>query len=186
MKQLRSVLYVAIAIAGAASFLQVHNAKGQAPAPQAQGAPGIQGGPSGRSAPAPAGFKKRVLVIGAAKGFEHDSITDAMATVWKMGRESEMWEAYLRTDYELITKKNIGRNAKNLTQFDALVFANSTGEMALDDDQKQDLLSFVHEDGKGFVGIHAALDSNYEWPEYAEWIGGWSVQHPWMTFNAPI
>jgi len=110
--------------------------------------------------------------MGAAKGYEHDSISDAMGTIWKMGRDSGMWEAYLRTDYELITKKNIGRNAKNLTRFDALVFANSTGEMALDDDQKQDLLSFVHDDGKGFVGIHAAMDSNYMWPEYAEMIGG--------------
>src|SRR5437763_13320152 len=140
MKQLRSVLHLAVAIGCATSFLQVHNAAGQAPAQQAQGASSTQSGPSGRSGPPPQSFKKRVLVIGAAKGFEHDSITDAMATVWKMGRESDRWEAYLRTDYELITEKNIGRNAENLTQFDALVFANSTGEMALDDDQKQDLL----------------------------------------------
>jgi hypothetical protein len=44
----------------------------------------------------------------------------------------------------------------------------------------------VKEDGKGFVGIHAALDTNYEWPEYGEMIGGWFDQHPWSTFNAPI
>ena len=124
--------------------------------------------------------------MGAAKGFEHDSITDAMATLWKMGRDTGMWEAYLRTDYELITKKDIGRNAKNLNQFDAVVFASSTGEMDLAEDQKKDLLSYVHDDGKGFVGVHAALDSNYEWPEYAEMIGGWFDQHPWMTFDAPI
>jgi type 1 glutamine amidotransferase len=48
------------------------------------------------------------------------------------------------------------------------------------------MLSFIHDDGKGFVGIHAALDTNYTWPEYGEMIGGWFDQHPWMTFQAPI
>ena len=48
------------------------------------------------------------------------------------------------------------------------------------------MMSFIKEDGKGFVGIHAALDTNYNWPEYGEMIGGWFDQHPWMTFNAPI
>ena len=109
-----------------------------------------------------------------------------MAVLWQLGRESGMWEASLRTDYEWITKKKMDRNTKNLGNFDALVFVNSTGEMDLDDQQKQDLLSFVRDDGKGFVGVHAALDSNYKWPEYAEMVGGWFDQHPWMTFDAPI
>ena len=153
----------------------------QAPAPTQAGRAG-----RGSSTPSAPPFKKRILILGAAKGYEHDSITDAMATLWKLGRESGMWEANLRTDYEWITKKKVDRNGKNLGDFDALVFANSTGEMDLDDQQKQDLLSFVHEDGKGFVGVHAALDSNYKWPEYAEMIGGWFDQHPWNTFDAPI
>ena len=56
----------------------------------------------------------------------------------------------------------------------------------MDDGQKKDMLSFIHDDGKGFVGIHAALDTNYKWPEYGEMIGGWFDEHPWTTFNAPI
>ena len=35
-------------------------------------------------------------------------------------------------------------------------------------------------------GIHAALDTNYKWPEYGEMIGGWFNEHPWFTFEAPI
>ena len=77
--------------------------------------------------------KKRILVIGAALGFQHDSIADAMATVWKLGKESGLWDAYLRTDYQLITKKKLDANAKALPFFDAIVFANTTGEMTLDD-----------------------------------------------------
>lgn len=129
---------------------------------------------------------KHVLVIGQTKGFEHDSVSDGMAAIYNMGRETGLWESVLRTDTELITKKELGRNTKNLNYFDALVFVSTTGELDLDDSQKADMMSFIKEDGKGFVGVHAALDTNYKWPEYGEMIGGWFDQHPWSTFNAPI
>lgn len=129
---------------------------------------------------------KHILVIGQTKGFEHDSVSDGMAAIYNMGRETGLWEAMLRTDVELITKKDLGRNSKNLNYFDAIVFVSTTGELDLDDSQKKDMLSFIQEDGKGFVGVHAALDTNYKWPEYGEMIGGWFDQHPWSTFNAPI
>jgi type 1 glutamine amidotransferase len=130
---------------------------------------------------------KRVLVIGQTKGFEHDSVSAAMAAIYTMGKESGLWDTMLRTDTELLTKKEFAKNnVKNLHYFDAVIFASTTGELDMDAGQKQDLMSFIKEDGKGFVGIHAALDTNYTWPEYGEMIGGWFDQHPWMTFNAPI
>ncbi len=129
---------------------------------------------------------KHVLVVSQTKGFEHDSISTAMAAIYNMGAESGLWDTTLRTDTELLTKKKLDRNAKNLDYFDVVVFASTTGELDLDDSQKADFLSFIHDDGKGFVGIHAALDTNYKWPEYGEMIGGWFNEHPWMTFNAPI
>ncbi len=128
-----------------------------------------------------------ILVVGQTKGFEHDSVPDAMANIWRMGHDTKLWDATLRTDTENITKKIVKNgNFKSLNYFDALIFASTTGELELTDDQKQDMLSFVKEDGKGFVGVHAALDTNYKWPEYGEMIGGWFDQHPWSTFNAPI
>ena len=139
--------------------------------------------------PAPHGKQihlKHVLVISQTKGFEHDSIPAAMAAIYNMGKESSLWDTEMRTDTELLTKKDLGRNAKNLNYFDLIVFASTTGELDLDESQKADMLSFIHDDGKGFVGIHAAMDTNYKWPEYGEMIGGWFDEHPWMTFNAPI
>ncbi len=62
----------------------------------------------------------------------------------------------------------------------------TTGELDMDDQQKKDLLSFVHEDGKGFIGIHSAIDTFYKWPEYGEMIGGYFNQHPWGVFDAPM
>jgi hypothetical protein len=130
---------------------------------------------------------KHVLVVAQTNGFEHDSVPDAMAFVYKMGHDTRLWETTLRTDTENLTKKDLKKgNFKNLNYFDAIVFASTTGELDMTDDQKADMMSFIKEDGKGFVGIHAALDTNYKWPEYGEMIGGWFDQHPWGTFNAPI
>lgn len=135
----------------------------------------------------PPAREARILVVGQTNGFEHDSVPDAMATIWRMGHETKLWDATLRTDTENLTKKDLKKgNFKNLNYFDALIFASTTGELTLTDDQKADMMSFIKEDGKGFVGIHAALDTNYKWPEYGEMIGGWFDQHPWMTFEAPI
>lgn len=129
---------------------------------------------------------KHVLVIGQTKGFEHDSVSDAMVAIYVMGQKTGLWDTVLRTDTELITTADLGRNAKNLNYFDALVFASTTGELDLSADQKLQMMSFIQDQGKGFVGIHAALDTNYTWPEYGEMIGGWFDQHPWGTFEAPI
>jgi uncharacterized protein len=128
-----------------------------------------------------------ILVLGETEGFEHDSVPDAIANIWRMGHDTRLWDATLRTDTENITKKTVKNgNFKSLNYFDALIFASTTGELTLSDDQKRDMMSFIKEDGKGFVGVHAALDTNYKWPEYGEMIGGWFDQHPWSTFNAPI
>ena len=131
-------------------------------------------------------YLKHVLVISQTKGYEHDSVSPAMSAIYVMGKESGLWDTTMRTDTELLTKKKLANNAKNLDYFDLLIFASTTGELDMDAGQKQDMMSFIKEDGKGFVGIHAALDTNYKWPEYGEMIGGWFDQHPWGTFNAPI
>ncbi len=129
---------------------------------------------------------KHVLVIGQTKGYEHDSVSAAMDAVYSMGKESGLWNTTMRTDTELLTKAKLEKNAKNLEYYDLLVFASTTGELDMTPDQQRDMMSFIKEDGKGFVGIHAALDTNYKWPEYGRMLGGWFNDHPWGTFDAPI
>jgi type 1 glutamine amidotransferase len=129
--------------------------------------------------------RKKILAIGEVQGFQHDSVSHGLATLERLGRETELWDTYIRTDSQLITKKKLEGNAKNLDYFDAVVFY-TTGELKMDDQQKADLLSFVKDDGKGFIGIHSATDTFYQWPEYGEMIGGYFDQHPWGTFNAPV
>jgi uncharacterized protein len=130
--------------------------------------------------------RKRLLAIGEVKGFQHDSVSHALATIERLGRESGLYETYIRTDTQLVTKQKIAAgNAKNLNHFDAVLFY-TTGELDMDDQQKKDLLSFVHDDGKGFIGVHSAIDTFYKWPEYGEMVGGYFNEHPWGTFDAPV
>lgn len=129
--------------------------------------------------------KKKLLAIGAVKGFQHDAVSYALGTIWKIGQESKVYDTYIRTDTELITKKKLTANAKNLEFFDAILFYTS-GELDMDESQKADFLSFIRDDGKGFVAVHSANDTFYKWPEYGDLVGGYFDGHPWNQFPAPI
>jgi type 1 glutamine amidotransferase len=129
--------------------------------------------------------KKRILAIGQTLGYQHDSVTRGLAMMWQLGRDTGLWDTYIKTDTQLITKKKLEGNAKNLDYFDA-VYLFTTGELPMDDSQKADLLSFVKEDGKGIIGGHTAIDTFYKWPEYGEMMGAYFDNHPWGTFDAPV
>src|SRR6266568_29649 len=129
--------------------------------------------------------KKHILVIGEEKGYRHESVSHAMATVERLGTETGLWDSTIRTDAEALTKKKLEYNAKNLNNFDAVFFFTG-GDLEMDAQQKSDFLSFIHEDGKGFIGIHSAAITFVDWPEYGEMIGGYYDEHPWGTFDAPI
>jgi len=74
---------------------------------------------------------------------------------------------------------------RTLDYLDAVVFYPN-GETQMTPDQKRDLLTFVHEDGKGFVAVHSATASFYTWPEYGEMVGGYFENHPWNVFDATV
>ncbi len=129
--------------------------------------------------------KKQLLAVGMSVGWQHESVSDALATLYALGKETGLWDTHIRTDVQLITKKKLPMNAKNLDFFDA-VFFMTTGELPMDDEQKAALLSFVRDDGKGFLGAHNATDTFYQWPEYGEMIGGYFDGHPWNVFEATM
>jgi hypothetical protein len=135
--------------------------------------------------PGASAAKKRLLAIGEEKGYRHESVSHALATIERLGRESGLWDTTIRTDSEALTKKKLEYNAKNLNDFDAVLFYTG-GTLEMDDQKKADFLSFVHDDGKGFIGIHSAAITFTDWPEYGDMIGGYYDEHPWGTFDAPI
>ena len=103
----------------------------------------------------------------------------------RLGHETGIWDTTIRTDTEALTKKKLEYNAKNLNDFDAVLFFTG-GDLKMDEQQKADFLSFIHDDGKGFIGVHSATITFTDWPEYGEMIGGYFDEHPWVTFDAPI
>jgi uncharacterized protein len=129
--------------------------------------------------------KKHLLIIGEEKGYRHESVSHAMATIERLGRESGYWDTTIRTDTEALTKKKLEYNAKNLNDFDAVLFFTG-GDLEMDAQQKADFISFIHDDGKGFIGVHSAAITFTHWPEYGEMLGGYFDEHPWGTFDAPI
>src|SRR6202034_2584242 len=95
--------------------------------------------------------KKKLLAIGDVHtGYQHDSVSHALATIEQMGRVSGDYITYIRTDTQLVTKSKIygtgryaappngtrGVNAKNLDYFDAIFFYG-LGEEELSNSQKQ-------------------------------------------------
>ena len=186
---LRLAGLVFIVLLGGAMFAQAPQPPGPAGGPQAQG----------RGPQDPFAGKKKLLAIGdTSTGFQHDSVSHALATIERLGWDSGVYVTYIKTDSQLLTKQPImihddhgkpsgprATNAKNLDYFDA-IFYMGTGEGTLSDQQKKDLLSFVHDDGKGFVGAHTGDDAFYTWPEFGEMIGGYFDNHPWGVFDAPI
>jgi type 1 glutamine amidotransferase len=129
--------------------------------------------------------RKQLLAIGEEKGYRHETVSHALATIERLGRESGLWDTFIRTDTEALTKKKLEYNAKNLSNFDAVLFYTG-GTLEMDDEKKASLLSFVHDEGRGFVGVHSATITFTDWPEYGEMIGGYFDEHPWGTFEAPI
>src|SRR3954470_5613180 len=79
--------------------------------------------------------RKRLLVLGEEKGYRHEAIPHAMATIEKLGRETGLWDTVIRTDTEPLTKKKLEYNAKDLNDFDAVLFYTG-GNLEMDDRQK--------------------------------------------------
>jgi type 1 glutamine amidotransferase len=129
--------------------------------------------------------KKHLLVIGEEKGYRHEAVSHAMSTLEQMGKKTGLWDTTLRTDTETLTRKKLEYNAKNLNDFDAVLFFTG-GDLEMNAQQKADFISSIHDDGKGFIGVHSAAITFTDWPEYGDMIGGYYDEHPWLTFDAPI
>jgi type 1 glutamine amidotransferase len=136
--------------------------------------------------------KKLILAIAdpqewySSAGYHHDSASHTLATVERLGRESGLWTTIIRTDMHLLTKEEIpGANVRTLNHFDA-VFYMGEGPWNITDRQKADLLSFVHDDGKGFIAGHAGNGGHLLlWPEYASMVGG-NLIGEFPTADMPI
>ena len=162
----------------------------QNPAPAAQKGPGRGASPQNQTGFRPGARADRKHVLAWAdvrNGSQHESIWHALATIEKLGHDSGVFDTVFRTDSQVITKTAMmqtgpdatpGRGLINLNAFDAIFFYGAAG-IDLSDAQKADLLSFVKDDGKGFIAIHTSELAFPSWPDYGRLIGGRYDEHPW-------
>ncbi|MFI9772386.1 ThuA domain-containing protein [Streptomyces sp. NPDC052415] len=122
------------------------------------GPPPSSGEPSG----------ERVLVFSKTAGFRHGSIPAGVAAVKELGAT-----AGLTVD---ATEDAAAFTHDNLRRYATVVFLSTTGDV-LDDAQQRALERHVRRGG-GFLGIHAAADTEYDWPFYGGLVGAYFRSHP--------
>jgi hypothetical protein len=122
---------------------------------------------------------------------QHASVSHALAMMERLGYESGVYDMYIRTDSAIISKTpfmTTGQPASggpSLANVDAIFFLGHR-EIDLTTQQKSDWLSFVRDDGKGFVAAHTGTTAFLSWPEFADLIGGQYDDHPWGVTTAPV
>jgi type 1 glutamine amidotransferase len=140
---------------------------------------------------------RKVLVFSKTAGFRHQSIPTGKLALTELGKKTGAFETVVSDDLANFEPENIGK-------FDAIVFLSTTMNpfmppqpvlqgMSEDDRKaavskveglKKSLMDYV-KGGGGFVGIHAATDTFYDWSEYGEMVGGYFDGHPWNA-NQPV
>jgi uncharacterized protein len=112
----------------------------------------------------------RVLYFTHSAGYRHDVIPASREILKQIGEIAPSFEVTASEDVAVFT-------AENLRRFGAVMFF-TTGELPMSDAQRGALTDFIRRGG-GFVGVHSATDTFYQWPEYGKLIGGYFDQHPW-------
>ncbi|PMD94409.1 glycosyl hydrolase [Siphonobacter sp. BAB-5405] len=127
--------------------------------------------PATTSASAPVGVEKpkpRILVFSKTAAFYHTSIPSGIAALQKLGQEN---------GFEVDTTKNATLFTEdNLKKYQAVIFLSTTGNV-LDPDQQVAFERYIQAGG-GYVGIHAATDTEYNWPWYNKLAGAYFASHP--------
>ena len=106
----------------------------------------------------------QVLVFSKTAGYRHDSIPAGIRAIRELGSASG-FDVTATEDASAIT-----------ASYAAVVFLSTSGEV-LDAARQAAFESYV-EGGGGYVGVHAAADTGYDWPWYGQLVGAWFKTHP--------
>ena len=110
----------------------------------------------------------RVLVFTKTAGFYHQSIPVGRAAIYKLGQEN---------NFRVDTTSNAAYFMEDsLKNYSAVVFLSTT-ENVLNSEQQVAFERYIQAGG-GFVGIHAAADTEYDWPWFNKLVGAYFLSHP--------
>src|SRR6201991_4382751 len=112
--------------------------------------------------------KPKVLVFSKTAGYHHESIAVGISAIIKLGKEN---------NFDVDTTTNSAKfTVNNLKQYAAVIFLSTTGDV-LNDEQQKAFQQYIHSGG-GFVGVHAATDTEYGWSWYGDLVGAYFKSHP--------
>ncbi|MEU3220993.1 ThuA domain-containing protein [Streptomyces sp. NPDC006971] len=111
---------------------------------------------------------RRVLVFSKTAGYRHDAIPDGVAALRQLGEDSGITVDATEEARQFTTA--------NLARYDAVVFLSTTGDV-LGADQQKAFENYVATGG-GYMGVHAAADTEYDWPFYGGLVGAYFSSHP--------
>jgi len=109
-----------------------------------------------------------VLVFSKTAGFRHDSIAAGIQAIQSLATANNFTVT--------ATEDAAAFTTGNLAQYEAVVFLNTTGDV-LNDSQQTAFESYIGSGG-GYVGVHAAADTEYSWPFYGNLVGAYFASHP--------
>jgi cytochrome c len=109
-----------------------------------------------------------VLVFSKTEQFRHQSIEVGIQAIKGLGNKYS-FPVDATEDASIFTEKN-------LKKYNVVVFLNTTGDI-LNDAQQLEFNRFIQAGG-GFVGIHAATDTEYNWEWYGKLVGAYFNGHP--------
>jgi len=109
-----------------------------------------------------------ILVFSKTSGFRHASISTGIKMLYDNSRKQN-WVITATEDATLLRDDF-------LSKFDVAVFLNPTGDAICE--EGQEAFEKFMKNGKGFVGIHAAADFEYEWEFYGGLVNGYFLTHP--------
>lgn len=110
----------------------------------------------------------RALLFTRTAGFHHTSIHEGVEGVRKLAERH-----IFAVDWQ---ESPTVFNDKQLERYDVVIFLNTTGDV-LNDEQQAAFEKFI-KSGKGWVGIHAAADTEYDWDWYTKMVGMMFKIHP--------
>jgi type 1 glutamine amidotransferase len=115
----------------------------------------------------------RGLIFSKTAGFRHDSIPDGIKALEEIAETTK--ETTCPMVFEASEDSTIF-SAEQLARFDVVIFLSTTGDILNDEQQKA--FESWYRNGRGFVGIHAAADTEHTWPWFGLLIGAYFKTHP--------
>ncbi len=115
---------------------------------------------------------KRLLFLTHASLYQHPSLEPAERSVTAWGEDAGFAVTGLRGYAQESSNLDLSMiSADYLDQFDGIVMFTN-GNLPMDDSQRRAITDFVR-GGKGFIGVHSATLTLYDYPEFGEMLGGY-------------